>query len=224
MNEKLLELIAKIVDGYSGPTFAVAICVGLIFNSVKILAFFEAIQSRRKAFLESALKVESLDEPSRSMLNEEINRYYFKKITGITANSALRAKINQLVSRQDAPINIFQLARIRNHLKLNAGKLSITIDKFDYVYAGYNLLLAIPVALLAVSLLLLTIPIKPIDIRSILGLYVSSSLLFCVALFLLAQAIPVIVARRLIPVLKEIETEAYVGDSPAARSQKAELL
>ncbi|MNV33415.1 hypothetical protein D3C71_1247820 [compost metagenome] len=217
MIDKLLDpLLNGLESGNWGVVFVV-VAVALIVNLRPILDFLERRESRREDFVREAIKIDAVAGAVRSFLEEELNYLLFKKVTGIPANKALRDKLKEIVDRSAGEIQTFQLARAKNHLRMKEGKLNVVIELIDRVEWCFNWVAAIAMTLFALVFFMLPNAIRGINFQQLVALMGMGFLFFLFALFLVRQTIPLSVARKLQPIIKELEYSSNrVDNAPKA--------
>ncbi|OSI29226.1 hypothetical protein, partial [Neisseria dumasiana] len=66
----------------------------LIFLNYKyIMPIFNKIRNRHEEFIKNLLKNDYIDENNKNFLKNELNKLFFKKLTGLSANDTEREKI-----------------------------------------------------------------------------------------------------------------------------------
>ena len=117
----------------------------------------------------------------------------------------LREKLRDVISRSGGELQIRQLSRAREFIKMKDGKLQLVVTPFDVGYAMANLVFGALVALIGLALFMLPGLAKQPSIDQILMSTAVGVVAFTFALFVVAQAFPTIVAKRLAPVVDRIE-------------------
>lgn len=202
--DKLLEpLLKAIADGSWGAAFVV-VAIAVVLNLRPILEFLERRENRREEFVKDALKSEVLAGAARAFLEEELNYLLFRKVTGIAADWPLREKLKEVIDKANGEIQTFQLAKVKSHLRMRDGQLNIEIRAIDKVEWFISWCLAILIALLAVTIFILPGSIKGISILQVMTLMGMSMIFFALALFLVAQTIPLSTAKRIKPILERV--------------------
>jgi hypothetical protein len=177
--------------------------IGLNFRS--FIELYWNFQTRRYNLLENALKLESLDEPTKVASLERLRSFYFKQATGITADKLLREKIVRLVEHSSGEIKISTLARIDRFLKLKNGKLLIEIDRVDFFGAIFNALLSVVMIFYSLVVFFLAVATKASAYLQFASLFLTGCLLLAFATFLLSQASLIYLAKRLTKRITDLE-------------------
>ena len=204
--DKFLEPLLKGLESGDWSIVFAIVSVALIFNLRPIFDFFERRRQRREEFVKEALKIDALIGASRSILEEELNYLLFKKITGISANRTLRDKLKDVVDRSGGEIQISHLARVKGLIRMKNGQLSIVVGNFAKFEWVINWVLAISMAIFALSFFMLPSAIKGITFQQLISLMALGALFFVFALFLVSQTIPVSTAKWLGPLITRLES------------------
>ena len=210
--DKLLESLAKALESGNWSYVFLVAAVGLVFNLRTIFDFFERRENRREEFVKDAIKIDAVVGAARSFLEEELNYLLFKKVTGIAANRALREKLKDIVDRSGGEIQTFHLARVRGLLKMKDGKLTIVVGRFERFEWFLNWVLAIAMALSALTFFLLPSSIKGMTFQQLASLMGLGVMFFFFALFLVSQTIPVSAAKWLTPIVERLESRTSEDD------------
>ncbi|MFO6420537.1 hypothetical protein ACLBKS_10070 [Hylemonella sp. W303a] len=205
-------LLRALETGNWGIVFLV-VAVALIFNLRAILDFFEHRRQRREEFVKEALKIDALTDASRSIFEEELNYLLFKKITGISANRALREKLKDIVDRSAGEVQLSHLCRVKNLLRMKSGKLSVVVSRSARFEWGLNWLLAIAMALFALTFFMLPSALKGVTLQQLGSLMTLGMLFFVFALFLVSQTVPVSTAKWLGPLVTRLESASTENDN-----------
>ncbi|WP_116324238.1 hypothetical protein [Cupriavidus taiwanensis] len=218
--DKLIEMLLKSIQDGQWSVGAVVVIVAVVVNLRGILEYFERRGSRRENYVKEALKIELIKDSTRAFLEEELNYLVFRKITGISADRALREKIGALVDRSRGDLQPFQFARARKFIKLKDGKLTVSISTMDHIEKYFNWSAAILVAIFGVGNFILPVAVA----KGAAFQYAFTSLVFGVlmvlfSVFLLSQTIPVAVAARIKPIVEKLEISACSCDAAAPATQ-----
>jgi len=200
--DPLLEALKT--DNWS--VFFIIIAIAVILNLRSLSEFLEYRATRHQRFVQDALKLEALNETSRKFLEEELNYFIFKRVTGISADAVLREKLQDVILRSRGELQIRQFSRAREFIRMKDGKLQIVFTAFDVVYAFANLIFGALVALIGLSLLMLPGLLQQTNLTLILTSAAAGVVVFPFSLFMVAQAFPTLVARQLAPVVERLET------------------
>ena len=206
MIEKLLDPLLKALEnGNWGVVFIVA-AIALVFNLRPILEFLERREGRREEFVKDAIKIEAVAGAVRAFLEEELNYLMFKKVTGIAANKALRDKLKDIVDRSAGEIQTFQLAQAKSHIRMKQGKLLVEISTANKIEWIFNWSLAVAMAIFALIFFMLPSAIKGITLLQLGSLMGLGFVFFLFALFLVSQTISYTVAKKLQPIVANLES------------------
>jgi hypothetical protein len=208
MNEKLIEAVLKIIDINSPYAVIIVLIMLIALNLSAILNAFERLSSRRNEFLEKALNQESLDPTVREIIEEKRNSSYFSAATGISANRQLRFEICKAIEQSKGEVSLSRLAKVKNHLKLKNGKLTIEIDRVDLLYAYFNWACATALFTIAVFVQLSTIGPSITATTQVILLFVIGVCLQSFALFLFSVSAPILAARKLAPLISLLEPKS----------------
>lgn len=148
----ILEPLLKLLESNNWTGFFIVIAIALVFNLRAVSEYLDTRANRRQKFIEDALKLEKLSDTSKQFLEEELNYYVFKRVTGISADAVLREKLRDVIHRSGGDLQIRQLARVSQFLRMRDGKLTITVNQGEIVWSWLNQFLAACVALVALSL------------------------------------------------------------------------
>jgi hypothetical protein len=205
MIDKFLE---KLIDGIQTGNWSivfVVVAVVVVVNLRSILEFLERRELRREEFVKDALKVEALAGAARVFLEEELNYLLFKKVTGIPADKPLREKLKSFIDKSAGEVQMWQLARAKEHLRIKDGKLIVVVGIWDRVNYYFNWFAAIIMAVFGLALMMLPVGSKGISLQQLMTFMGLGVVFFMTALFLLSQTTPVMSARRLTPMIERVE-------------------
>lgn len=203
----LLQPLIDALTASNWSVFFVIVAIAIVINLKSLSEFIEARSTRHQRFVQEALKLESLNATSKAFLEEELNYFIFKKITGISADATLREKLRDLISRSGGELQIRQVSRASEFIRMKGGKLSLEVSKFDVLYAYSNLVFGALVALIALSLFMLPGFVKETSIPQALVSTAIGAVFFAFSMFMVAQAFPVFIAKRLALVVDRLETQ-----------------
>jgi hypothetical protein len=142
------------------------------------------------------LKLDALNQTSKLFLEEELNYFIFKRITGLSADANLREKLQDVISRSRGELQIRQISRASEFIRMREGKLQIVVTTFDVGYAFANLIFGALVALIALALVMLPGLVQQTNFAQAIGSAALGAVFFAFAMFMVAQAFPTLVARR----------------------------
>jgi hypothetical protein len=204
--EKILEVLLKSIQDGQWSVGAVVVIIAVVVNLRGILDYVERRGSKRENYVKDALKNEVVRDTTRTFLEEELNYLVFRKITGISADRALREKIGMLVDRSGGDLQPFQFARARKFIKLKDGKLTVGVSTFDHIEKYFNRAAAIFVAIFGVGSFILPVAVsKGAPLQYAFTSLAFGMLMVLFALFLLSQTIPIAVAGRIKPIVDKLE-------------------
>jgi hypothetical protein len=212
MTDKLLEPLLNALQNGNWGLFFVVIAIALIINLRAIQEFLEYRESRHERFVKEAIKIDSVDPLVRSFLAEELDHVLFKRVTGISADRALREKIKDLVDRSGGELKVSQIAKAKSHVKMKSGRLLIEFTAFDKFHSIVNYCFAIVIAVYALIFFMLPSAIKGVTIQQLTVFMLIGILLFFFSLFIISQTSPYQVARKLKPIIESLETQRADND------------
>ncbi len=201
----LLDHLLEALKTGNWSVFFIVIAIAVLLNLRSLSEFLEDRATRHQRFVQEALKLEALNQTSRAFLEEELNYIVFRRITGISADEVLKEKLWDVISRSGGELQIRQLSKAREFIRMKDGKLQLVVTTYDVGYAIVNLVFGALVALIGLALFMLPGLVKQTSIDQILTSAAVGFVAFAFALFMVAQASPTFVARRLAPVLDRIE-------------------
>lgn len=201
----LLEPLLKALESSNWASFFVVVAIALLFNLRAISEFLEGRAARHQKFVEAALKLERLTNTSRQFLEEELNYYVFKRITGISADATLREKLRDVIERSAGELQIRQLSRVSQFIRVKEGRLTIVVHTIDSVWAYMNLIFGALVSLIALALFMAPGLVKMPTIAQSLVSVGFGVLFFVFAMFMVAEATPALLAKRIAPVVARLE-------------------
>ena len=213
----LLDPLLEALKTNNWSAFFIVIAIAVLLNLRPLSEFIEDRATRHQRFVQEALKLEALNQTSRAFLEEELNYFVFRRITGISADAVLRDKLRDVISRSGGELQIRQLSRAREFIRIKDGKLQLVVTTFDIGYSIVNLAFGAGVALIGLALFMLPGLVSQTSINQILTSTAVGVVAFAFSLFMIAQAFPTIVAKRLAPVLDRLEApraDAYQADPP----------
>lgn len=201
----ILEPLLAALNASNWTAFFVVIAVTLILNLKKIADFIDERANRHRKFVEETLKVEAVSGAARVFLEEELNYFIFKKITGIYADATLREKLGDVIARSEGELSIRQMAKARQFIRMKRGKLSIVVTAWDRVWSAINIFMAGTVSLIALALFMLPGLAKAPTLTQTLTAMGFGSFFFAFAVFVMSEALPAIIGRRIAPVVDRLE-------------------
>ncbi|WP_374327382.1 hypothetical protein [Azonexus sp.] len=205
MLDKILDTLLKSLENGNWLVVILVVAIAVVVNLRAILEFFERRGTRREEFVKDALKIDVVRDAARSVLEEELNYLVFKRVTGISADRALREKIKSLVDRSDGELQTFQFARARKHTTMKDGKLLIRITRSDKIEHLFNWSFAVLVAVFALLAFMLPTTVKGASFQQVAIFIGLGTLMFFFALFLVSQTTPITVAKHIKPIVERLE-------------------
>jgi hypothetical protein len=207
MPTNLLEQFFNAIKTDNPYAIAAVVLVSLVLSFRSVLSFIETRQARRNELLENGLKHQYLDETVRLAIEENRNSFYFAMATGIKANKQLRTKIIDINERSNGEISPFQLAKVKNLLKLQNGKLCVSITGSDWFAASINLLCACLLTSFASLLLIAAIVPSAMTTAQTLSLILASCLLQLASVYLSTEAVSIWKAQKLSKIIEKTESK-----------------
>jgi len=201
----LIEQLIEALKASNWSLFILIIAIALIINLRPLSDFLEDRATRHQRFIQEALEYESLNKISKSFLEEELSYYIFKRITGISADAVLRAKLQNVISRSQGELQIRQLSKVKDFIRMKDGKLQVKVTNFEIGYAYINLILGVLVALMSLTLFLAPLLGFEANISQIFISIAVSVFLFALSMFMVTQASPALTAKRLAPIVQRLE-------------------
>lgn len=201
-------LLAPLLDALKASNWSVVfaiIAIAVILNLRSLSEFIEDRATRHQRFVQEALKLDALNQTSKLFLEEELSYFIFKRITGISADAVLREKLRDVISRSGGELQIRQISRAREFIRMKEGKLQIVVTAFDIVFAFANLLFGALVALIALALFMLPGLAQQAALTQVINSAAVGAVLFAFSMFMVAQAFPTLIARRLAPIVQRLE-------------------
>jgi hypothetical protein len=205
MLEKLLDVLLKSLENGNWLIVIIIVAIAVIVNLRAILEFIERWGTKREEYIKEALKNETIVGATRTFLEEELNCIIFKKVTEISADRFFREKIKDLINRSNGDLQPYQFARARKHLQMKGGKLDIVITRVDRAEHVFNFVSAGIIAIFSLFFFMLPASIKFAATHQIVIVMGSGVLMFFFALFLVLQTVPLSVAKRIEPIIKQLE-------------------
>jgi len=201
----LLEPLLEALKASNWSTFFVIIAIAVILNLRSLSEFLEDRATRHQRFVQEALKLDALNQTSKLFLEEELNYFIFKRVTGISADAVLREKLQDVISRSGGELQIRQISRASEFIRMREGKLQIVVTTFDIGYALVNLVFGAMVSLIGLALFMLPGLVQKTNIPQIVTSATVGAVFFAFAMFMVAQAFPALIARRLTPIVQRLE-------------------
>lgn len=205
----LMEPLLEALKASNWSVFFVIIAIAVMLNLRSMSEFLEDRSTRHQRFVQEALKLDALNHTSRLFLEEELNYFIFKRITGISADAVLREKLQDVISRSGGELQIRQISRAREFIRMSEGKLQIVVTKFDFFYAVVNLVFGAMVSLIGLALFMLPGLVQQISITQTVTSGAVGTVFFAFAMFIVAQAFPTLIARRLAPKVQRLEASVH---------------
>ena len=201
----LLDHLLEALKTDNWSVFFSVVAIAVLLNLRYLSKFLEDRATRHQRFVQEALKLEALNQTSRAFLEEELNYIVFRRITGISADEVLKEKLWDVISRSGGELQIRQLSKAREFIRMKDGKLQLVVTTYHVGYAIVNLVFGALVALIGLALFMLPGLVKQTSIDQILTSAALGLVAFVFALFMVAQASPTFVAKRLAPVIDRLE-------------------
>lgn len=201
----ILDPLLTALNASNWTAFFVVIAATLILNLKKISDFFDERANRHRNFIEETLKGEAVSGAARTFLEEELNYFIFKKITGISADATLREKLRDVISKSEGELSIRHLAKAGQFIRMKRGKLSIVVTTSDHVWSAINILMACIVSLIALALFMLPGLAKNATMTQTLAAMGFGVIFFAFAVFVMSEAFPAIIGRRIAPIVDRLE-------------------
>lgn len=186
--------------------FFIVLAIALVVNLRAVSEYLDTRANRRQKFIEDALKLEKLSDTSKQFLEEELNYYVFKRVTGISADAVLREKLRDVIHRSGGDLQIRQLARVSQFLRMRDGKLTIAVSQGEIAWSWLNQFLAACVALVALSLFMAPGLVKGLAFTQVILSVAFGVFCFAFSMFLVLEAQPGLIAKRISPTLKQLES------------------
>ncbi|EIQ1514440.1 hypothetical protein LUR59_004635 [Vibrio parahaemolyticus] len=140
-------IMAYLDAGNYGYVF-LFIAISIVINFEKILSTYSTHRKRRLDSLERSVSIESLDERLKRHLHSEIEIETFYLTHGVRVSRVLlngMLDLNEIIGTRVSFKHIIRCSRLLPNLKdVHKENFQITIDKFDKLYAYYNLGLGLP--------------------------------------------------------------------------------
>lgn len=208
MTEIFLAFISKqLTSGNLAVAILAALVSGALYSVTKadaVFDFFRRIHSRKQDELISYAKHEQLPEHVRTRAAQEFSRMTYAKITGIHGDHHFITKIDTLIQNSHGEIQLLDIRRARQFLKLIGGEIVVKVTRTDqaervFILCASLFSLAVSVLTFATGMLM-DIPIHQhaIFISVAVGTYLA-------ALLMLREAQPVRIARKLEPLLERLQ-------------------
>ena len=124
-----------------------------IFKLPSLVDFFEQKGHKKIAQIEGLITNNHIDEPTRDTLKNELNRIAFHKATGISGNKVLREGVVKIIENSNGELQPHQIARAKQYISVESGKLKITLGTSDRIWSLFNLGIAIYLGLTGLVLL-----------------------------------------------------------------------
>lgn len=124
-----------------------------IFKLPSLVDFFEQKGHKKIAQIEGLITNNHIDEPTRDALKNELNRIAFHKATGISGNKVLREEVVKIIENSNGELQPHQIARAKQYISVESGKLKITLGTSDRIWSLFNLGIAIYLGLTGLVLL-----------------------------------------------------------------------
>ncbi len=204
--EKIIAMLLESFD--SGNWLVAVVLIGLAaaFKLKSIFEFFDERSSREERYLRSLLSDEVLGVHSRELVSEHLESLAMKKAIGISGNRFTWEKIQTVVSEAKGELTTRQLSDVRQHLRTEAGSLSIEVDGFQRVERAFNFALSLLFAV--VGLLMIVLPLfEPMTKQTAVFLYGAGLGFVVLGVVVLAQTAPVAAADRLRPILEKLQRD-----------------
>jgi len=202
----LQEVLNKLIDSLNNGNIlmaAVVVAVALVFNYKKIADFLDARKKTRISRLSDALKCEQVSGSTKSHLEAELAKEYFKITTGINLETEFREALIQAHKNTNGELPFVHFKKALPYLRFEDSKISVKISLFELLGYFFNLVFGFLMAFLGLILLILPGQIKGVNIVQALSIVGLGIFLIAVALFMLYQTFPVVSARLILGKLNE---------------------
>lgn len=179
----MIESLAnKLIDSLENDNWLLASLVLVLIAAFKLpslLDFFEQKGHKKISQIEALLANNHIDEPTRSALKDELNRIAFRKATGISGNKELRDEVVKIIENSNGELQHHQIARAKQYISLESGKLKITLGTADRIWSLLNFGIAAYLGLTGLILLLIMMTQSGLGFLKFIT-YVLSSITFFV--------------------------------------------
>lgn len=200
------EVLDNLIDSLNNGNILVAVvvvAVALVFNYKKIADFWDERKKTRISRLSDALKCAQVSGATRSHLESELAKEYFKITTGINLEKEFRETLIQTHRSTKGELSFVHFKRALPYLRFEDSKISVRISLFEKLGYIFNLIFGYLMVFLGLILFILPGQIKGINLVQALSIFGLGIFLIAVALFMLYQTFPVLSARLISVRLKE---------------------
>ena len=203
------EVLDKLIDSLNNGNIllaAVVVIVALVFNYKKVADFLDERKKTRINRISEALRCEQVKGDTKSHLESELAKEYFKVTTGIGLETEFREALIQAHRNTKGELSFAHFKRALPHLRYEKSEISVKINWFDWIGYSFNLTFGYLTALLGLVLLILPGQADGISVVQALSIVGLGVFLIVVALFMIYQTFPVVSARFIKKQLKGKES------------------
>lgn len=196
MDAMAIQAITYLSEGrYS--LFAALVCIGLFLNGQKLLTFFDSFKKRRLELLKEATEAYSIDDNLKTHLKDEIEGELFRLSHRVKMHKAVRDASLKLYFKHDRELPFIHFIRARQLLDVIDGILTVKISKADWVGFYYNIVFGFLMLFSGILSLVIARKVIESSILEAFGWAIASLFIILFSLFILAQTMSVISAKKI---------------------------
>lgn len=204
------ELITITIEKAQNGDFLVAGLVLffiILFNINNISDFLVRREERKWKYIKETIGLDSISDNVKKLLEEELNKIVFRKITGISASKNMRETILKLISLPDGELQDSHFTKARQHLHMHNNKLEVKLEIIDWFHHKFSWFSAIYVALWVFIAFAIPFTVHTMTATQlILNLLIGFALLGFF-MFLVSQTVPYSVAKKIKPLLEKYQQD-----------------
>lgn len=204
------ELINAAIEKAQAGDFLVAgfiLFFIIIFNMNNISDFLVRREERKWKYIKETIELDAISGNVKKLLEEELNKIAFRKITGISASKNMRETILILISLPDGELQDNHFTKARQYLHMHNNKLEVKLEAIDWFHHKFSWFSAIYVALWVFIAFALPFAVHTMTTTQlVLDLLIGFALLGFF-MFLVSQTVPYSVAKKIKPLLEKYQQE-----------------
>jgi len=185
------------------------VVVGVImWKFIPISEFFDRRSKEAQIYLQESLAINTFSKPTEIFFTDLLHEIIFKRVTGITADKIFREKIILIIEKSNGKIQRTQIAKAWKYLFLNEenGILSVKLEKSDKYEDIFSRLIVGIMVVLTMLCILTAMFSKVGTVFESIGLIFIGIIFFGYAMYVASTTIPYSVAKKIEPIISEIET------------------
>jgi hypothetical protein len=202
---EIIELVRSSLGTDNWFLIPVGLTAIVIYKIKNIVEFFDHLSVRRLTFIKDACTLQALDDPTRKVLIQELNKIVYRRLTSIRADQFMRKRIDEVIESSKGELVIAQFTNAGGHLQTIDQKLVVQITTTDKVESRFSQCLAIFIFFCAFVVMMLPIFALKVNTLQMLIIVSIGLVMFLSAVPVISPYLRYIAAVRLKPVLARLQ-------------------